>query len=257
MRTQTALSSLAMQHVLILGATSTIATAVAQIHAARGDRLHLVGRSPDKLARTAQACAGASVTTASADLAITEANEALVGDAVRALGRVDAVLIAHGDLGDQVETERSFVAAEAILRTNFLSVVALLIPLANAMEQAGGGRIGVITSVAGDRGRPRNYTYGTAKGALNIYLQGLRSRLYPAGVSVTTLKLGPVDSPMTRDHKKHVLFGKPTSVARDIVRAMDAREPEAYVPRFWSAIMPVVKNTPEGLFQRLRFLSGR
>jgi decaprenylphospho-beta-D-erythro-pentofuranosid-2-ulose 2-reductase len=257
-RTRTALSSLAMQRVLILGATSTIASEVAQIHAGRGDRLHLVGRSPDKLARTALACAGASVTTASADLSRTESNEALVGDAVRALGRIDAVLIAHGDLGDQIETERSFAAAEAVLRTNFLSVVALLIPLANEMEHAGGGgRIGVITSVAGDRGRPRNYTYGTAKGALNIYLQGLRSRLYPAGVSVTTLKLGPVDSPMTRDHKKHALFGKPPSVARDIVRAMDAREPEAYVPRFWSAIMPVVKNTPEGLFQRLRFLSGR
>jgi decaprenylphospho-beta-D-erythro-pentofuranosid-2-ulose 2-reductase len=247
-----------MQRVLILGATSAIATEVARIHAGRGDRLHLVGRDPDKLARSAAACAAANVTTASADLARTDASEALVQGAVIALGGgVDAALIAHGDLGDQLETERSFVSAEAVLRTNFLSVVALLIPLANVMEQAHGGRIGVMTSVAGDRGRPRNYTYGTAKGALNIYLQGLRSRLYPAGVSVTTLKLGPVDTPMTREHKKHALFGKSPSVARDVVRAMDARRPEAYVPRFWSLIMPVVKSTPEGVFQRLRFLSGR
>ena len=246
-----------MQRVLILGATSAIATEVARIHAGRGDRLHLVGRDPDKLARSAAACAGANVTTAGADLARIDANEGLVQAAVLALGGIDAALIAHGDLGHQLETERSFVAAEAVLRTNFLSVVALLIPLANVMEQAHGGRIGVITSVAGDRGRPRNYTYGTAKGALNIYLQGLRSRLYPAGVSVTTLKLGPVDTPMTREHKKHALFGKPRSVAMDIVRAMDARRSEAYVPGFWSVIMPVVKNTPEGLFQRLRFLSGR
>ncbi|HEY1534399.1 MAG TPA: SDR family NAD(P)-dependent oxidoreductase, partial [Polyangiaceae bacterium] len=119
------------------------------------------------------------------------------------------------------------------------------------------GCIGVITSVAGDRGRPRNYTYGAAKGALNIYLQGLRTRLYAAGVAVTTLKLGPVDTPMTRAHKKHALFGKPKSVARSIVRALDARVPEAYVPSFWGATMPIVKNTPEWLFQRLPFLSGR
>jgi short-subunit dehydrogenase len=114
-----------------------------------------------------------------------------------------------------------------------------------------------MTSVAGDRGRPRNYTYGTAKGALHVYLQGLRSRLYPAGVSVTTLKLGPVDTPMTRDHKKNLLFAQADTVARGVVAAMDRGTAEAYVPGFWAAIMPVVKGTPEWLFQRLRALSDR
>jgi short-subunit dehydrogenase len=246
-----------MDHVLIFGATSAIAAEVAAIHAARGDRLHLVGRNAEKLARVAERCRDASVTTRSADLADLDQNEALVRECFAALGRVDAVLIAHGDLGDQLATERSFDEAEPVLRANFTSPVSLLIPVANALEAARSGRIGVITSVAGDRGRPRNYTYGAAKGALNVYLQGLRTRLYPAGVSVTTLKLGPVDTPMTRDHAKHALFGKPPAVARDIVRAMDRGVPEAYVPSFWRAIMPVVKNTPESVFQRLSFLSGR
>jgi decaprenylphospho-beta-D-erythro-pentofuranosid-2-ulose 2-reductase len=246
-----------MQNVLIFGATSAIASEVAVIHAARGDRLHLVGRNPEKLARVAERCRGGIVTTRQADLANLEQNEELVQSSIVTLGNVDTVLIAHGDLGDQLATERSFADAEAVLRANFTSVISLLIPLANALESAGSGRIGVITSVAGDRGRPRNYTYGAAKGALNVYLQGLRTRLYTSGVSVTTLKLGPVDSPMTQDHEKHALFGKPPAVARDIVRAMDRRVPEAYVPSFWRAIMPVVKNTPEALFQRLPFLSGR
>jgi short-subunit dehydrogenase len=170
---------------------------------------------------------------------------------------VDTVLVAHGDLGDQLETERSFDAAERTLRTNFLSVIALLVPIANHFESARAGKLGVITSVAGDRGRPRNYTYGAAKGALNIYLQGLRTRLYASGATVTTLKLGPVDTPMTHSHAKHVLFGQPVRVARGIVNAIDAGTPEAYVPSFWRAIMPVVKNTPESLFQKLSFLSGR
>lgn len=246
-----------MSRVLILGATSAIAAEVAQIHALRGDRLHLVGRNPDKLAAVAQRCRQADVSVASADFGQLEANEALVTAAIAALGGVDTALIAHGDLGDQLASERSFADAEAIFRTNFTSVVSLLIPLANHLEAARRGRLGVITSVAGDRGRPRNYTYGAAKGALNVYLQGLRTRLYPAGVTVTTLKLGPVDTPMTRDHGKHALFGKPASVAKDIVRAMDAGTPEAYVPSFWGAIMPLVKSTPEAIFQRLPFLSGR
>lgn len=245
------------QHVLIFGATSAVAAQAALLFAERGARLHLVARNADKLAEVARSCAVTRVSVQSADFAELEQNEAVVERAIAALGRVDVALIAHGDLGDQLASERSFADAEHTLRVNFTSVVSLLIPLANHMEAAKSGCIGVITSVAGDRGRPRNYTYGAAKGALNIYLQGLRTRLYARGVAVTTLKLGPVDTPMTRDHKKHALFGKPKSVARSMVRALDARVPEAYIPSFWGATMPIVKNTPEWLFQRLPFLSGR
>lgn len=245
-----------MQRTLILGATSTIAQAAAHLYHERGDRLHLVGRNADKLAQLGASLHGA--TTAIADFARLDDNAAVIDAAITKLGGgVDTVLIAHGDLGDQLKSEASYAEAERIFTTNLLSVVALLIPLANHCETARQGRIGVITSVAGDRGRPRNYTYGAAKGALNVYLQGLRTRLYAAGVTVTTLKVGPVDTPMTRDHKKHLLFGKPDRVAAAIVDAVDRGEPEAYIPSFWRAIMPVVKNTPERLFQLLPFLSGR
>lgn len=246
-----------MARVLILGATSAIAAEAAASYAARGEKLHLVGRNAEKLAAVQARCAATRVSVERADFSDLTANEAVVTRAFEALGGVDIALIAHGDLGDQLASERSFEAAEATLRANFLSVISLLIPLANRLESERSGRIGVITSVAGERGRPRNYTYGAAKGALNVYLQGLRTRLYASRVSVTTLKLGPVDTPMTQDHKKHALFGKPEKVARDIVRAIDARAAEAFVPSFWSLIMPVVKNTPEGLFQKLPFLSGR
>jgi decaprenylphospho-beta-D-erythro-pentofuranosid-2-ulose 2-reductase len=246
-----------MSRVLVLGATSAIASEAAALYARRGDRLLLVGRNARKLEAVARRCAGADVAARQADFAKLEENAALIEAACAELGGVDIALIAHGDLGDQLATERSFEDAERTFRTNLLSAVALLIPLANRMEAARSGRIGVITSVAADRGRPRNYTYAAAKGALNVYLQGLRSRLYPAGVTVTTLKLGPVDTPMTRDHGKHALFGKAEDVARGIVRAVDAGEPEVYVPSFWRVIMPLVRSTPEAVFQRLPFLSGR
>ena len=243
---------------MIFGATSAIAAEVAVIHAQRGDRLHLVGRNAVKLDAVARRCAGAVVTTGTADFTDLDAATAAVRDAIEALGAApDRALIAHGDLGDQLATERDAHAAEAVLRANFVSVVALLVPLANAMEAAGRGRLGVITSVAGERGRPRNYTYGAAKGALNVYLQGLRTRLYRSGVKVTTLKLGPVDTPMTDGHKKHALFGTAPGVARDIVRAMDRGAAVAYAPRVWRAVMAVVRATPEAVFQRLGFLSGR
>jgi decaprenylphospho-beta-D-erythro-pentofuranosid-2-ulose 2-reductase len=251
-----------MKRVLIFGATSSIAAEVAVLHARRGDRLHLVGRNAGRLAAVRARCEGlgATVTTSIADFDLLHANADVVAAAVATLtdgAPLDTVLIAHGELGDQLATERDFATAEAILRTNFSSVVSLLIPLVNHFEQQRTGSIGVITSVAGDRGRPRNYTYGAAKGALGLYLQGVRTRLHSAGVHVTTLKLGPVDTPMTRDHTKHPLFGKPGAVAVGIVAAMDAGTAEAYVPGFWRVIMPLVKNMPEALIQRLGFLSGR
>lgn len=245
------------QRVLIVGATSAIAAEVARAYAARGAQLHLLARSAPKLQALVETLGGASVTTALADFNQLAQIEGLVQQAKAQLGGIDVVLIAHGELGDQLGSERSFDEAEAIFRTNLLSVVAFLVPLANLLEAQGSGCVGVITSVAGDRGRPRNYTYGAAKGALNVYLQGLRSRLFRAGVQVVTLKLGPVDTPMTVSHRKTALFAQPTRVAASIVQALDAGVPEAYVPSFWSAIMPIVRNTPERVFQLLPFLSGR
>jgi decaprenylphospho-beta-D-erythro-pentofuranosid-2-ulose 2-reductase len=243
--------------VLIVGATSAIAADVARAYAARGARLHLLARSAPKLQALVETLGTAAVTFALADFTDLGQVEPLVRQAEAELGGIDVVLIAHGDLGDQVESERRFDEAEAIFRTNLLSVVAFLVPLANLLETQGSGCIGVITSVAGERGRPRNYTYGAAKGALNVYLQGLRSRLFRAGVQVVTLKLGPVDTPMTVSHPKTALFAQPARVAASIVQALDAGAAEAYVPSFWGAIMPIVRNTPERVFQLLPFLSGR
>lgn len=245
------------QRVLIVGATSAIAAEVARIYATRGDRLHLLARNAEKLDALARSLSAPGLSSATADFADLARVEDLVRDALAKLGGVDVVLIAHGELGDQQRTEASFAEAEAIFRTNLLSVIAFLVPLANVLEAQRAGCVGVITSVAGDRGRPRNYTYGAAKGALNIYLQGLRSRLFGAGVKVVTLKLGPVDTPMTATHTKNALFASAPSVALGIVKALDAGVTEAYVPSFWGAIMPVVRSTPERVFQLLPFLSGR
>ena len=246
-----------MARILIIGATSAIAAEVARRYAGRGDALYLIGRNPDKL-RTLSTELGAAVTgSVSADFDETDDNADRVRCAIAALGTVDIAILAHGLLGDQRETENDYRAAEQTIRTNFLSMVSLLIPLSNALIHQGHGRIAVLSSVAGERGRPRNYTYGAAKGALTIYLQGLRSRLRGSGVTVYTLKLGPVDTPMTVEHRKNASFSTVDRVASGIVSKLDRRDGVAYLPWFWAPVMGVVRLLPEPLFQRLGFLSGR
>ena len=246
-----------MNRVIVFGATSTIAAEAAALYAARGDALHLVGRNPEKLAALAARLSSAHPQTTAADLDDLAANERLVWRVIESLGGADVVLIAHGLLGDQERSEHDLGVAEQIVRTNFMSPLSLLIPLANHFAEVHGGRLGVISTVAAERGRPRNYTYGAAKAGLNTYLQGVRSRLYATKTTVTTIKLGPVETPMSADHPKNVFFAQPEPVAREIVAAIDARRSEVFVPKRWAAIMPVVRLTPEPLFQRLPFLSGR
>ena len=137
-----------MRHVIVFGATSAIAAEVCVRWAARGDRLHLVGRDPDKLAAVAARCRGADVTLASGDFGDLARAEALAREGVAALdGRVDLVFIAHGDLGDQALSERDVAEAARIVQTNFVSVLALLVPLAGVLERQRSGTIAVITSV--------------------------------------------------------------------------------------------------------------
>jgi short-subunit dehydrogenase len=248
-----------VQNVLVIGATSAIAQEVVRVYAARGDRLYLLGRDPSKLAALVRELGPAVAGSLAGDFDDLRANAERVGQGLAALGTIDVALIAHGWLGDQIESERSVEHAEAIIATNFTSAVSFVVPIVNELEARGGGSLVVLSSVAGDRGRPRNYTYGAAKGALTLYLQGVRSRLYTTAprVRIVTIRLGPVDTPMTKSHPKNALFGEPRAVARSIVQAAERGALDVYLPWYWQPIMATVRNLPEHLFQRFAFLAGR
>jgi short-subunit dehydrogenase len=244
-----------MKKVLVLGATSAIAQSTVRLLAARGASLYLVGRNPERLeavAKDARTRGAARVETEAVDLDDLAQHEALVERAATALGGLDGALLAHGILGNQEAAQRSYAEAEKVLRTNFLSAVSLLTPLANLFEAQKAGTLVVISSVAGDRGRQSNYVYGASKGALSVFLQGLRNRLAHAGVAVVTVKPGFVDTPMTADVKKNALFATPEKVARGIVRAADARKDEVYLPGFWGPIMFAIRGIPERVFKRMK-----
>jgi decaprenylphospho-beta-D-erythro-pentofuranosid-2-ulose 2-reductase len=242
---------------LILGATSAIAAEVAALCAARGDRLYLVGRSPDKMQALIQVLGAAVVGHECCDLDELDLAETRVARAIDQLGGLDNALIAHGYLGDQARSERDVAYAQKIIVTNFTSAVSLLMPIASHLESQGSGHVAVITSVAGERGRPRNYTYGAAKRGLSCYLEGLRSRLYHRGVQVHNIKLGPVDTPMSAGHSQNFLWGEKAPVARGIVNAMERRWHVVYLPRVWGPVMSIVRALPEFVFQRFGFLAGR
>ncbi|WP_263381938.1 SDR family oxidoreductase [Granulicella arctica] len=242
------------QKILVLGATSGIAEATCRIWAKQGARLFLVARNGDKLAAVAAdlKTRGASyVDTAVADLDDTTQHPTLLAHAINSLTGMDVAYLAHGVLGEQPQAEQDFGHAAQILHTNFIAPVSLLTWLANYCVQRHAGVLAVISSVAGDRGRKSNYLYGSSKAGLSAFLGGLRNRVDREGVTVLTIKPGPVKTAMTAGMKGSEKFADVDKVAQTIVAAIDKRRDSLYVPFQWQPIMFIIRNIPESIFKKL------
>lgn len=243
-----------MEKILIIGATSAIAEATARRFAAQGASLYLLARNQERLGTLASdlRIRGASkVAYAEFDACAFDHHQPLLEGVIAELGGLDTLLIAYGTLSEQKACESSVELTLQELNINALSVIALLTRLAPHFEAQGEGCIAVIGSVAGDRGRQSNYVYGTAKGALSIFLQGLRNRLHKSGVQVLTIKPGFVDTPMTAEFPKGPLWASPEKVALDIEKAIERKRNVLYTPSFWFLIMAIIRSVPEFVFKRL------
>ncbi len=244
-----------MKRIVIIGATSAIAVETAREFAKDGAALFLIARNQralDDLASDLNVRGASANHTACFDALDIASHERVLEQAFQALGEIDAALIAHGELPDQEHCQRSVSRTQDSLTTNLVSPIAFCTWLANYFEKRNVGNITVITSVAGDRGRQSNYLYGTAKGGLAIFLQGLRNRLTPAGVTVTTIKPGFVDTPMTRHLPKGPLFASAETVGKRIHKAMLRGEAVVYTPFFWRFIMLIIQHIPECVFRRMK-----
>lgn len=243
-----------MQKILIIGATSAIAEATARLFAERGDRLHVLARNRERLetmAKDLKIRGAESMAFDVLDVSDFGRHPTLLEAAITALEGIDIALIAHGTLPDQKACEKAFQHTLEELNTNAISTISLLTYLANYFERQGHGTIAVISSVAGDRGRQSNYVYGTAKAAVTVFLQGLRNRLHKAGVRVVTVKPGFVDTPMTAEFQKGLLWAQPEKVAKDIVKAISKSKDVLYTPWYWWPIMFLIRSIPEPLFKRM------
>jgi decaprenylphospho-beta-D-erythro-pentofuranosid-2-ulose 2-reductase len=240
---------------LIIGATSAIATAVARRYAARKWRIGLIGRRTaalDSLAADLRVRGAAEVECFVLDANDIGAHRTCLDMAWQFYGGVDHALVAHGVLPDQAICQKSVEATLASFDTNARSVLALLTDLANRFEQQGSGAIGVISSPAGDRGRASNYVYGAAKAAVTNLASGLRHRLATKGVRVITILPGFVDTPMTASFSKGPLWAAPDRVAADIERALVRGFGALYTPWFWRWIMLIIRHVPERLFVKFK-----
>jgi decaprenylphospho-beta-D-erythro-pentofuranosid-2-ulose 2-reductase len=240
------------KRVLVLGATSRIAQEFARRLAERRCRIVLVARQGQRMEAVADdlRCRGAEeIACLTTDLSVSQEHASVLERAWTCFGGVDLALVAYGSYAEGDEAEKTSMLLN-LLTTNFVSAAHLSIRVAERFTQQGSGHLAVITSVAGERGRKRNFVYGSAKGGLSILLQGLDHKLARTHVRVSDIRLGIVDTPMTH------LLPSPLRVAPEravaaMVAGLERGQAIIYAPWFWRWIMIAMRGIPRGVMNRL------
>ncbi|HEV8124154.1 MAG TPA: SDR family oxidoreductase [Gemmatimonadales bacterium] len=241
--------------VLIAGATSRIAQGIAAGFARRGYEVLVAGRDLEETGRIAADLAvryGVRSRALAFDATDFSSHQRFADALFQDGAGLTGIVVCFGLLGDQATAAGDPLAARRIVDVNFTGAATLLAPIANHLERQGHGFIAALGSVAGDRGRQSNYIYGSAKGALALYLQGLRQRLSKHNVTVTTIKPGFVDTRMTYGMPGLFLVADPADIGERAVKAILAGKRVVYLPWFWRFIMLIIRSIPESIFMRLK-----
>ena len=242
--------------IVIVGATSAIATHAARIWAQKGHtEFFLLGRDSSRLNRVAEDLKARGTQNSVLTLVINFTNPEEIQRVVKQVvsdGAADIVLIAHGSLSDQQRAQNDLVYAQNELIINGVSAVLFAEAFAATLELAGRGTLAVIGSVAGDRGRRSNYVYGAAKGLVTRYVQGLQHRFAGTAIKAVLIKPGPTETPMTAALVANGLKAAPVDeVAQSMVSAIDRGAPEAYAPGKWWVIMMIIRHLPRFVFNKM------
>lgn len=247
-------------NVVILGGTKGMGRAVARVMSGRGDRVFLLGRDADDLAKSAADLVArtASSTDGASDFAVCDLDrpdgfDAALDAAWTALGRVDCVVVTAAMFGTQDDLEADVEKATKLLTVNLAHTVGFCERVRKRMLAQGGGTLCVFSSVAGDRGRKPVGIYGASKAGLSHYLEALDHKYRAEGLVTVCVKPGFVKTGMTAGLKPPPFAGEPEQVAAQVVRAIDRGTPLIYTPSMWRLVMLVIKNLPRFVMRRIGF----
>ncbi|SFE53085.1 Short-chain dehydrogenase [Chitinophaga sp. CF118] len=242
-----------MPTVLILGAGSDMAIAIARQFAGEKYDIQLAARNADSLhalQQDLQIRHHIKASTYAFDATDFSSHPAFY-EALPV--KPDVTICVFGYLGDQEKAQSDWKEATRIINTNYTGAVSILNYVADDYAARGNGTIIGISSVAGERGRQSNYIYGSAKAGFTAYLSGLRNRLFHKGVHVLSVQPGFVYTRMTENLPlPPLLTAQPQQVAVSVYKAAKGKKNVVYTKWFWRYIMLIIKNVPEGIFKKLK-----
>ena len=209
---------------IITGASTGIGAATARHAAAAGWRLVLAARSEDKLRALADELGGDERAIARrCDVAVWEDQEALVGAALEAFGRVDAVFANAGFGAKRGFLEETPEHWKSMVDTNVTGVAFSVRAALPHFNERGEGHFVLTSSVAGRRPLPGSL-YAATKHAVGAIGEGLRQELRQDGsrVRVTLIEPGLVATPFFDTPPDDGL--EADDIARAVMYALDQPE---------------------------------
>lgn len=241
--------------VVIVGATSGIGRALVRACGEEGRGVVLAGRDLEALERVAADCRvrfGVPARVVRFDALDFADHAAFAERAGKGFGDgVEGFVACHGEMPEEAESRCDPAVLRRMVEVNYTSMVSLLERAAEQLLPRGRGFLCAVTSVAGERGRPRNHVYGSTKSAVGAYLQGLRARLAKSGVSVVDVRPGVVDTAMTWGLPGLPRQASPERVARDVLRGIARDAAVVYTPWVWRIVMAIIRAIPDRVFKRI------
>jgi decaprenylphospho-beta-D-erythro-pentofuranosid-2-ulose 2-reductase len=242
-----------MPTVLLLGASSDIAVAIAKKYASAGYAIQLAARNVSRLQPLRSDLSIRSGTTCTLHEFDAESPGSHPAFFESLTTKPDIAICIFGYLGDQQHAESDWAECERIIQVNYTGAVSILNIIANYYAAQQAGAIAGISSVAGERGRQSNYLYGSAKAGFTAYLSGLRNRLFHKKVHVVSVLPGFVYTRMTEGLPlPKLLTATPEDVAATVFKAIEKKKNIVYVKWFWRWIMLIIKSIPEFMFKKLK-----
>ncbi len=236
----------------IIGATSDVGREVARSFGKRGFDLHLVARKSERLEplqKDISIKSNVKVSIHELDLLEFENYESVLKPLAE---KSEVVLFVAGYDLEQEKVEANVDKVVQVMAVNYKAGVLSLNIFKNAFQQKGEGTIIGVSSVAGERGRAKNYIYGSAKAGFTAYLSGLRNQLTKENIHVLSVIPGFMDTKMTA----HLDLPKPLTAsakvaAEQIYKAFKKQRNVVYILPIWRLIMLIIRNIPEFLFKKL------
>ena len=187
---------------LITGGLSGIGKAVGLAFAELHGRLVLVDRSTagaDAVGAEVRA-AGGEAMAVEADVRDHERLAAAASSAVERFGRID-VLVANAGIADQSWAHDGDPDRwRAVVETNLLGTIYAVRAVLPHMRARGRGHVFVTSSVSGRETYPGEAVYIASKWGQIGYAHALRQEVADAGIRVTVVEPGIVDTPLTREN---------------------------------------------------------
>ena len=218
---------------LITGASSGIGEALARNLAARGVHVVLTARRLHLLKKIAMEIhsSGGKATAVRLDVARADAAAKAISALDRKLGGIDLV-IANAGVGIKEDPSYGWPAVKKVADINYTGALATLTTLLPAMVARKSGHVVAISSLAGYTALPDAAGYSSPKAGLSRFMECLALDLQNTGVSVSTVHVGFVATPMVAKSTIPLPFLISAETAAEyIVRCLMRKKREINFPK--------------------------